>query len=156
VTLAVPTADQCELVRHWRNAPDVLRTLRTRDPLTAEQQAAFYRTVICNPASSRHRYYALLHLGAFVGLGGLTYLDRVPQEGEISLILDPLFRQSGLGGQAVHLLRAEGARLGLEWIVGECYDDNPAQTFWVKQVVRCDGYVRYEPGRLYFRMRAGG
>jgi RimJ/RimL family protein N-acetyltransferase len=162
--LKTPTLEQCERVRLWRNAPDVLPTLRTKEPLTVEQQAAFYRDVICNPASN-HRYYALwatrlahpldenrLRRDVFVGLGGLTYLDRVPGEGEISLILDPAVRGSGLGAQAVQLLRAEGARLGLQWIIGECYDANPSQMFWVKEVSRCDGRIRFYPDRMCFRM----
>jgi RimJ/RimL family protein N-acetyltransferase len=151
--LKTPTLEQCEEVRQWRNDPDVLPTLRTKAPLTAEQQAAFYRDVVCNPRS-HHRYYGLFHLGAFVGLGGLTYLNREPGEGEISLILAPECRGSGLGAEAVQLLRAKGARLGLQWIVGECYNENPAQSFWVKQVARCEGTIRYESDRMFFRMSA--
>jgi RimJ/RimL family protein N-acetyltransferase len=153
ITLQHPTLEQCELVRQWRNAPDVLPMLRTREPLTVEQQAAFYRDVVSNPASN-HRYYALMHQDQFVGLGGLTYLDRVPGEGEISLILGPEFRRGGIGSGAVQALRVEGGRLGLRWIVGECYDTNPAQWFWVKAVVRCDGSTRFEPDRMFFRISA--
>jgi RimJ/RimL family protein N-acetyltransferase len=167
VKLAKPTLEQCEQVRQWRNAPDVLPMLRTREPLTVEQQAAFYRDVVCNPQSN-HRYYALIatqiklseSLGfqmffqdEFIGLGGLTYLDRAQVEGEISLILGPEFRRSGLGTHAVQALRAEGAQLGLRWIIGEVYDANPAREFWVKMVARCDGLIRYEVDRMRFRMR---
>lgn len=152
ITLDHPTLAQCELVRQWRNEPDVLPMLRTREPLTIEQQVAFFRDVVCNPAQN-HRYYALIdEQGQFVGLGGLTYLDRTPGEGEISLILGPKFRGGGLGMSAVQALRVEGGRLGLRWIVGECYDVNPAQSFWVKVVARCDGHARFEPGRMFFRM----
>lgn len=164
------TADQCEVVRQWRNAPDVLPMLRTREPLTVEQQEAFYRDVICNP-SSNHRYYTLvetefkvLPIGrtgleivgrdVFVGMGGLTYLDRVPGEGEISLILGPDFRRSGLGTLAVSALLAEAARLGLTSVVGECYYANHARAFWLKQAIRRDAEIRYERDRMFFRMRA--
>jgi len=168
VILKTPTLEQCEQVRIWRNAPDVLPTLRTKEPLTAEQQAAFYRDVVSNP-DSNHRYYALIAIRLenplyeqsrrredFVGLGGLTYLDRVPGEGEISLILDPAVRGSGLGAQAVQRLREEGLGIGLHTIVGECYDTNPAQMFWVKEVSRCDGRIRFYPGRMCFRMSVLG
>ncbi len=159
------TLEQCELTRQWRNAPDVLPMLRTKEPVTIEQQAAFYRDVVCNP-DSNHRYYALFDdvveetdtairfAHPFIGMGGLTYLDRVPGEGEISLILGPDFRRTGLGSQAVLALRDEAGRLGLRWVVGECYDSNPALDFWVKQVARCDGHARFPPGRMQFRMRA--
>lgn len=157
------TLEQCELVRQWRNEPDVLPMLRTPEPLTAEQQAAFYRDVVCNPGSN-HRYYALIatrlqrveeeRREVFVGMGGLTYLNRTPGEAEISLILGPSFRQDGHGTRAVQALRAEAARLGLKWVVGECYDRNPALSFWVKTVTRTDASVRYVDGRMFFRMRA--
>jgi RimJ/RimL family protein N-acetyltransferase len=168
MTLQTPTLEQCELVRQWRNAPDVLPMLRTKEPLTKEQQEAFYRDVVCNPASN-HRYYALMSnrlsrtaeefadgllQPEFIGLGGLTYLDRTPGEGEISLLLGPQFRGRRLGAEAVQLLRMKATLLGLRWVVGECYDSNPARRFWIKQVARCDGQVRYEPDRIFFRMSA--
>jgi RimJ/RimL family protein N-acetyltransferase len=167
VTLRRPTLAECEQVRQWRNAPDVLPTLRTKEPLTAEQQAAFFRDVICNPLST-HRFFALeaVRLGyvefggefesvrkpTFIGLGGLTYLDRAPGEGEISLLLGPDFRGRGFGDAAVQALRAKATELGLEWIVGECYDTNPAQAFWVKVLARCDGHASFQDGRMFFRM----
>lgn len=164
--LETPTLEQCELVRQWRNAPDVLPTLRTKEPLTVEQQAAFYRDVVCNPASN-HRYYALISnrlsrteeefergplQKVFVGLGGLTYLDRREGEAEISLMLGPEFRSRGLGEKAVEALRRKGGDLGLRWIVGECYDTNPAQAFWIKEVARTHGAVRYASDRIFFTM----
>lgn len=148
MTLRMLTLNECQLVREWRNAPDVLPMLRTKEPLTEEQQAEFYRNVVCNPHSN-HRYYAIDRNGQFIGMGGLTYLQR--EEGEISLIIGPQFRRGGLGALAVRALRTEAARIGLRWIAGECYDENPARAFWVKQVVTCDGRIRYEPGRMFFR-----
>jgi RimJ/RimL family protein N-acetyltransferase len=152
VNLRPVTPDECELVRQWRNAPDVLPMLRTKVPLTVEQQQAFYRDVIANP-DSNHRYYALVHESLFIGMGGLTYLDRVPGEAEISLILGPEFRRAGLGRAAVLALRAEALRVGLAWIIGECYETNPARDFWVKVTSRLDGSIRYLPGRFFFRWR---
>ena len=151
--LGTLTLEQCELVRTWRNLPDVLPMLRTREPLTAEQQATFYRDIVCDPSPTpRHRYYALSHEDQFVGMGGLTYLDRVEGEGEISLILGPDFRQGGLGTLAVDALRTEGGRLGLQWIVGTCYDANPGRAFWVKTILRCEATAQLAPDRLFFRM----
>jgi RimJ/RimL family protein N-acetyltransferase len=147
----------------------VLPTLRTKEPLTKEQQAAFYRDVVCNPAST-HRYYALiatrlprtveehevgLRREVFVGMGGLTYLGRTLGEAEISLILGPEFRGEGLARVAVDALRREACDLGLWWIVGECYEANPARGFWVKTVARLDGSIRYEPDRFFFRFHTG-
>ncbi len=151
ITLRPITLDECQQVRIWRNAPDVFPMLRTGYK-TEEQQAAFYRDVVCNP-NSNHRYYALeaVRLGyanwngefeptrtpTFIGIGGLTYLDRVPGEAEISLVLGPDFRRSGLGTAAVDALLVEAfGRLGLSAVTGECYAANPAKGFWRTVVPR--------------------
>lgn len=156
--LRQPTLEECELVRQWRNDPEVLPTLRTKEPLTKEQQAAFYRDVVCNPKAN-HRYYAIARERfaepeIFMGLGGLTYLDRTTGEAEISLILGPQFRNKRFGSEAVQALRMKATELGLRWVVGECYLENPARTFWVKQVARCDGSARFDRDRMFFRLPA--
>jgi len=55
--LDAPTLEQCQLVRIWRN--DCLETLRTTYPLREEQQAEFYRDVVCNP-QSEHWYWSII------------------------------------------------------------------------------------------------
>lgn len=147
------TLEQCELVRQWRNDPLVLPMLRTKTPLSEEQQERFYWNVVCNSWSTGHHYYALIHGRDFVGMGGLTYRHRVPGEAEISLIIGPDWRRAGLGRSAVDLLREEAKELGIRWIVGEVYDKNPARAFWVKQCIRRDASARFESDRMFFRMR---
>ncbi len=135
VTLRQPlNLAECQQVRLWRNAPDVLPMLRTRAPLTEAQQTAFYYNTICDP-ESQHRYYAIetkLHINRtkFVGMGGLTYLHREPGQGEISLILGPEFRGYGFGDAAVDALIEEAWRIGLTSVIGEVYEENPARRFW--------------------------
>lgn len=150
ISLRQLTLDECQQVRVWRNAPDVLPMLRTGFK-TEEQQAAFYRDVVLNPWSPHH-YYALEYLepewaianpnydgfpATFIGMGGLTYLDRVPGQGEISLILGPRHRGQGLGTAAVEALLAEAyGPLGLTAVVGECFEANPARGFWSQLLER--------------------
>jgi RimJ/RimL family protein N-acetyltransferase len=137
VQLRTPTRDECQLVRTWRNAPDVLPMLRTGVKTEAEQDD-FYRHCVINPQSP-HRYYALTGLidQGFLGLGGLTYITC--GEGEISLILAPGLRHIGLGRFAVDALLAEAfGPLGLRRVLGECYATNPAWTFWERQLARTD------------------
>ena len=130
------TRDECQQVRVWRNDPDVLPMLRTGIKTEAEQDA-FYRDIVCNPDSD-HRYYALDQAGQFVGMGGLTYLSRVPGEAEISLILGPDFRGKGYGTLAVDALLEEAKALGLSVVTGECYAlGNLA--FWASQCRRHPG-----------------
>lgn len=155
VTLRPLTLGECEQVRLWRNDPSVLPMLRTKAPVTAEQQAAFYRDVVCNPKAP-HKYYALVSrvevtcvndqedkfvVGPFVGMGGLTYLNRTPGEAEISLILGPEFRHHGLGTAAVNALLAEAfGLLRLKAVIGECYHGSSARGFWGRMLwgVRAD------------------
>lgn len=130
------TLDECQQVRVWRNQPDVLPMLRTKEPLTEAQQATFYRDVVSNPDSD-HRYYALEHDGQFIGMGGLTYLSRNPGEAEISLILGPAWRGQGFGSIAVDVLLAESGRIGLETVRGECYQWGN-RGFWATQLMRLE------------------
>lgn len=153
VTLRQPlTLEECQLVREWRNDPKVLPMLRTGYK-TEEEQVRFYLDVICGP-ESEHRYYAIEDEHLFVGMGGLTYLGRVPGEGEISLIVGPMFRSKGIGEQAVRGLVDEGfSALSLSRVIGQCYAANPAREWWASVVGRVypGGDMRYdENGDLWF------
>lgn len=155
VSLRAPTREECQLVRDWRNAPDVLPMLRTGAKTEAEQDA-FYEDVVCNPEAP-HRYYAIAGpIGfAFFGLGGLTHLDRTSGEGEISLILAPLWRGEGLGELAIDALLAQAFdKLDLMAVVGECYAQSPAWAFWQRQLARRDCGVSAwvnDAGSLWWR-----
>jgi RimJ/RimL family protein N-acetyltransferase len=128
VTLRQPlTLAECLLVREWRNAPDVLPMLRTGYK-SVEAQTAFHADVICGD-QSQHRYYAVDDQQTFVGIGGLTDLDLVPGQAEITLVLGPHARGHGLGRMAVEALRTEAVRLGLMLMIGECYQEGPCG-FW--------------------------
>ncbi len=151
VTLRALTLEECQQVRVWRNAPDVLPMLRTGAKTEAEQ-AAFYRDVVSNPQSD-HRYYAIDADGQFVGMGGLTYLSRVPGEAEISLILGPQARRRGVGNESVLALVVEAKRLGLSRIVGECYRRSPALGFWEKFVAVMASDYRWDGDSLKFAWR---
>lgn len=138
---------------------------------TQEEQAAFYRDVVSNPESD-HRYYALcaprpyssipvtLSYGDngiqpryaeshdFIGLGGLTYLSRVPGDAELSLILGPSFRGRGLGVRAVVALMAEAANLGLRGVVGECYVGGAVKFWQAMTLIQWRTWQIVEPFRL--------
>ena len=158
LTLRSLTLDECQQVRAWRNAPNVLPTLRNARVTTESEQEQFYSTIVCNPAAP-HRYFALSHDGAFVGMGGLTHLDREPGVGEIGLILAPLRRGMGVGSAAVDALLTEAfATLQLHAVVGECYGRNPAIAFWLSRLEDLAGRFvtsyAFHGGRL-IGLRAG-
>jgi RimJ/RimL family protein N-acetyltransferase len=153
VTLRSLTLAECQQVRIWRNSPDVLPMLRTGSK-TEDQQATFYHDVVCNPWSE-HKYYAIewnrrlevttigdptsrfLDSRQFIGMGGLTYLNRKQGEAEISLILGPDFRDKGLGRSSVDALLKEAFEtLNLVSVIGECFETSPAREFWERMLER--------------------
>lgn len=139
VRLRPITREECQIVRTWRNRPDVLPMLRTGYK-TAEEQDRFYDTVIADETHSCHAYWAIetvprfLGSPTFVGMGGLTYLRREPRQAEISLIINPSVRGRGIGRKAVDALLAEAKVMDLESVIGECYEQNPAKAFWERML----------------------
>lgn len=138
IALRPPTLGECQQVRLWRNDPAVLPMLRTGYKTEGEQSwfyrrhiepSRFWRIVDAIMGGPNHRYFAVVLDGAFVGMGGLTYLRREPGVGEISLILGPAHRGKGVGEQAVAELLNEAARMDLYRVVGECYYTG-AVRFW--------------------------
>jgi RimJ/RimL family protein N-acetyltransferase len=137
VILRAPTREECQLVRVWRNEPDVAPMLRTGAKTEAEQDV-FFRDIVSR-SDSGHRYYALEHDGTFIGLGGLTYLNDPhgsPLTNQITLVIGAPFRQRGLGTKAVNALLIEAFTwLRLPYVQGECFAAGPVW-FWRLCVAR--------------------
>lgn len=145
--LVVPTKDDCEKVRLWRN--ECLESLRTPYPSTKEMQEDFYRNVICNP-NSPHRYWAIRESGeinkigfadSLVAFGGLTFIEWENRLVQISLIVNPRYRKIGVGEVAVAALLDKAFNyLNLKTVCGECYYCNSAIDFWGKMLNKynCD------------------
>lgn len=132
VTLRQPmTFDECQQVRKWRNDPFVTPMLRTGSK-TWMEQTVFYVMTICNQYSP-HEFYAVDVDGTFAGMGGLTHLDKIPGETEISLIIGPEHRGNGVGSLAVSLLIEQARLMGLKTVTGECYATG-ALWFWTREV----------------------
>lgn len=132
ITLRQPlTFEECQQIRVWRNDPAITPMLRTGAKTYAEQ-ADFYQQVIVG-SQADHEFYALEHDHRFVGMGGLTHLQRVPGEAEISLILAPPCRGMGFGAEAVDALLVKARDLGLSVVTGECYREG-CVGFWTSQI----------------------
>ncbi len=139
--------EECQQIREWRNAPDVLPMLRTGYK-TEEEQKHFYINHVLNPLD--HQYYAVIARGVLIGMGGLTYLSRLPGQAEISLILGPKWRGRGYGAAAVEALLQEAWRLGLTEVIGECYPTG-ALKFWSQQIQRHGSQSwHYDQGALHW------
>lgn len=166
--LRAPTLKDCEIAREWRNTEDARLGLRTSHLLTEEMQAEFYRTVICDRRAP-HRFWAVVGsvrspdpvdmsiYRTLVAFGGLTDIQWENGWAEISLIVSPDAQGRGVGGEAVDLILKEAfERMRLLTVGGECYEHNPAVTFWEKMVkLHCGGSV-YVPGRKWWDGRLYG
>ncbi len=141
LTLETPTLADCLAVLPWRAA--VPETLRTTRGLTEDEQRAFYRDVVCNPASP-HRYYAVRVpcdeamsgcRGEFVGLVSLEHISWENGSAEIGLLIDPARRGQGIGREAVRLVLDKAFReLRLLTVWGEVYRVLGHAEFWMHVV----------------------
>ncbi|MHC4160135.1 MAG: GNAT family N-acetyltransferase [Planctomycetota bacterium] len=148
--LVVPTKDDCERVRIWRN--NNLESLRTSKALTKEEQQEFYWNTVCK-RTSPHRYWSIMDGKQLVGFGGLTFIEWENRLARISLILDPAIRKKGYGEKSVDLILDYAFNyLGLKTVCGECYCCNPAFAFWQKIYPKYSANPtwRYLPNKKYW------
>lgn len=146
--LGIPTLEDLYKVAVWRNlCPEALRTHGTT---TKDQQDFFYENVICNP-DSNHNYYSVYNNHMCVGLAGLTNIDHINGNAEISLIINPGFHEKGYGSEVVkQILDIAFNRLRLENVYGECYRCNEAMGFWSKVVNKYKGHQTTLPARKFW------
>lgn len=156
--LSALSLQDCEQVRVWRNASDVIDMLRTPYRLTEAMQEAFYRDHLSNRRSP-HRYFgvrpvpghAVKQLVACIGLTDISPENRIA---EISLIVHPEFRHMGVGRQSVDLVMAEARdRMNLRTVFGEAYRCNPAVSFWERLTREVGGYETTLPNRKFAQGR---
>lgn len=130
-----PKQSDVQFVANWRNS--VPESLRTHGETTYRQQDAFYEEVICNP-NSKHKYYGAYVDKKIVGLVGLTDINFVNGNAELSLIIDPKQHGNGYGKMCVQKILDYGFNtLRLKYIYGECYYCNQNIGFWQKM---CEKY----------------
>ena len=170
------TLDDCLEVVKWRN--EDISGLRTPYFLGEEMQIDFYNKVICN-RESPHKYIAireeedkvLLPVNGttkdniLIGMGGLTDIDWINRQAEISLIIAPFARGKGLGKEAAVMVIEWGFKtLNLDYIYGECYNTNETGLqFWHDLINEYGGWesnlpcVKYWKGQywdgMYFKFR---
>ena len=119
----------------WRlGCPEVLRTT---SPETEQTQRKFWDTVICNPLSA-HRYWSYVdESGDMVAFVGLTAIDHVNRNAEISLIVDPTCRRQGIGTHAVEaVLHKAFYEMGLHSVYGEVYECSPYYDWWARLLTK--------------------
>jgi RimJ/RimL family protein N-acetyltransferase len=165
--LVIPTLEDCEQTRKWRN--ESLVVLRTPYELTEEMQEDFYKNVICN-RNSPHRYWSLNSkieisgadvpvdemeiANLLMAFGGLTFIEWENRLARISLIVNPDYQREGYGEEAVGLILDKAFNyLNLQTVCGECYKCNPAVKFWDKIIDKYGAYTTLLPNRKYWKGR---
>ena len=137
----------CQKVRVWRNSD--MRPWRTPYRLTKQMQNGFFKNIV-NDRNSNHRYFGVWE-SQLVGMAGLTYIQWENSLAEITLIIDPVKQNQGLGERAVDLILDYAYNtLNLKTVFGEAYLSNPAVDFWKKVVDRYQGYSTMLPDRKYW------
>jgi RimJ/RimL family protein N-acetyltransferase len=79
-----------EPIRTWRNAQ--LGVLRQAEPLTAEQQEAYFRRVVLplfGQEQPEQLLFSLLHDDVLVAYGGLVHISWLDARAEVSFLADP-------------------------------------------------------------------
>ena len=149
-----PTIKDMFHVVRWRN--QTLYALRTPYMINFDMQKDYYQSHVVH-GQSRHRLFSFTMLDKNEGVsrpvafGGLQDIQWENRLAEISLIVDPAYRGEGIGKAAVQLILDYAADiLGLRNIWGECYECNPAMSFWDALVVKFNGYKTMIPERKFW------
>jgi len=137
----------------WRNS--VRSSLRTSGITTVDSQIRFWKSLRNNQSI---KYFAIMEDKEdpkegdppydILGIGGLVNIEWANGIGEIAILLNPKFKNKGLGKEVVDLLLEEGFdNMGLRTIYGECYACSPALQFWQKLAKARDWYTTVLPRR---------
>lgn len=125
VRLDTITSEHFDLLRAWRNSPEIFQWCRQNDLLTEAKHASWMHN---HPKDDRIKMYIIKNIMKEpVGVCGLTDIDLVNQRAEFSLYIGPEFHKSGYGRDALKLLLFHSFRaypLNIIW--GESFDGNPA------------------------------
>ncbi len=91
------TEDKIEMIRQWRNSPEIQQYMIYRDHITSEMQKAWFARI-----NNEHNYYFLLSLdGREIGVMNLKDIDYQAKTAEKgSLIWDISLRGKGIGTKA--------------------------------------------------------
>ncbi|ADB40250.1 UDP-4-amino-4,6-dideoxy-N-acetyl-beta-L-altrosamine N-acetyltransferase [Spirosoma linguale] len=97
ITLTPLTETDIELVRTWRNSPEVAQYMYTSEPITAEQQQAWFSRI---QQDSSSRYWLIEYNDKKIGLASLTGISQTLSSCYWAFYLgDTSIRGGGLGAK---------------------------------------------------------
>jgi len=141
VTLSRITENDIELVRHWRNHPDIMKTMQFRENITSEMQKKWFKSI-----NNLNNYYYLIHYnGEKIGMINNKNVDWNTRTSEagifiwnenfdfVPLLASLLLCEAGFyilqGGYSfVHTLRTNHKAIEYNLMLGyELYKDDPTE-----------------------------
>lgn len=147
VVLSPLDSDYADLIRGWRNNPDVWKWCRQNDVISDMQQERWIKAQDSDPTIKMY-LVATSSEKEPVGVCGFTSIDPLNRRAEFSLYIAPDHHRKGYGKRSLRTLLAHGfTNLGLHTIWGESFDQNPAMKMFeevgfLKEGVRRDFYFR--------------
>ena len=97
IELRIITFDDIELVRNWRNSPEVAAYMYTSEEITSEQQVAWYSKVKDDTSC---RYWMIMHGDKPLGLASITGINKTFNSCYWAFYLgDTTFRGGGVGAK---------------------------------------------------------
>lgn len=111
-----------ELVRTWRNSPEVNQFMFFRDHITAEMQANWFKKI-----DNKENYYFIIESnGLKVGLTNLKDINYITKRAESGIFIgEPQFREGLIGVQAtIAMLDYAFTDLGIKTIFSHILSDN--------------------------------
>jgi RimJ/RimL family protein N-acetyltransferase len=146
VTLVPVLEKQLGQMLVWRNDRRVWKWCRQNSVISEAEHIAWFRSLLGN---QKIKMFSICDSeGNFVGVCGLTDIDRVNSRAEFSLYLGPDFQNKGLGKSALKTL-VDHAFIdeNLHSVWGESFADNPACNCFESIGFKLDGVRR----GFYFR-----
>ena len=140
----------------WRNDPSIYRWCRQHTPITEMEHADWLKKIHVDPTIKMFSVYwdtseimtnaahaiNVFEVG-YVGVCGLTSIDRHNRNAEFSLYIAPEEQGNGYATPALKALCKYGFNtLGLKRIWGEVFDGNPAIEMFQKAGFRTEGTLR--------------
>ncbi len=105
MTLTALDWEDIKVLRQWRNDPAAFRYFRQDDFINDVQQAAWFEGI---SKETTHRMYKIQgndgEKAGMLAAVGLTSVDERNRRAEVSIVIDPANRGTGLGKIAIYLL----------------------------------------------------
>ena len=150
VYLSAVSQVNLEVIRHFRNHPDLRKWFRQNTDLSEIENIRYWDRVW---SGQEHKFFEVREEGelGLYGVAGLTYIDRQNSRAEFSLWIMPDEQGKGRGTAALKTLFDHGFDdLNLHLIYGETFDGNPALDLFVKKL-----HMRYDGMRQEFYFKNG-